>query len=140
MPRVRTDAAERTRQNHHLVEQVSAELGRTVTVREAQAYRRTQKDGKPFPGRIVQREVDLSEDKVRYIGQLLAQVEDFKIIRGVQAGLTLTTSPDFRHLLLDASVISRSGMLCAILFEIPRDLGLDDPDDNDEDDEESDWT
>lgn len=143
MARTRTDAAERTRQNQRLVEQVSAELGRRVTVREAQAHRRAQRDGTVDTPRrgsprgggeshlIPDRELDLTDEQVEYIGKLIAKVEDFKIMRGVTASLSLTTSIDFRHLLVDAATVSRSELLVCVLYKIPRNLGLDDDEDDD---------
>ena len=150
MPRTRTDAAERTRQNQRLVAEVGAELGRPVTVREAQAHRRAQRGldapptgttppvsgasaGSPRGGGtahlVKDRPLDLTGDEVEYIGTLLAQIEDFRIIRGVTASLSLTTSPDFRHLLVDAALVSRADLLVCDLYCIPRNHGLDEGDD-----------
>jgi len=157
MPRIRTDAAERTRQNQRLVAEVGAELGRRVTVAEAVAHRRAQRGGEPPtpPGDgqnggtppptlsdfaaqrgnpvgghaahlIKDRTIDLTDVEVEYVGTLLAQVEDFRIVRGVTAALTLTTSTDFRHLLVDASLMSRADMLVCDLYRVPRCHGLDD--------------
>lgn len=126
MPRTQTPAAERTRQNHRLVERISAELGRPVTVDEAIGYQRAKKLGARFPGHLVSRDIDFSDQQIRYLGQLITQVEDFKLVRGVVASLSLTTVPEYRHLLLDAAAISRHSVLMAVLYEIPRDLGLDD--------------
>lgn len=143
--RRQTPAAERTEQNRRLVAQVSAEIGRKVTVREAEAYRRAQRQG--LDGAVVTGEqrgnprggkdsnaayliedtpVDLTDEQVVYIGTLKARVEDFRILRGHVSALTLTTSTEFRHLLVDAATISRSDLLVAVLYRMPRDLGLDD--------------
>lgn len=144
MPRTRTDAAERTAQNHRLVAEVSAELERDVTLAEAQAHRRAQRQGldgakirgNPRGGKdkgaahlIEDTPVDLTDEAVEYIGTLKARVEDFRIIRGITSSLSLTTSNEFRHLLVDAATISRSDVLVAVLYRLPRDLFDDEGDD-----------
>ncbi len=87
--------------------------------------------------RIPQRVIDLDGVEVVPIGQVLAGVQDFKILRSSIAVLSLTTSPEFMHTLADAAVISRGSVLVADLYEIPRTLvfaGLDDEDEDEEDD------
>lgn len=150
--RLRTDAAERTAQNHRLVEAVSEELGRPVTVREAQAHRRAQRAGLPsgdiadLPKRsnapkagggvahlIEDSPVDLDDEEVEFIGLLKAKVEDFRMLRGTTAVLNLTTSREFRHLLVDAATVSRADLLVVVMYRIPRDLGLEDDEREDDD-------
>lgn len=84
---------------------------------------------------IPDRELDVDPDtELNYIGHLLAGVDDFKILRSTTAVLHLTTSPEFRHILVDASVMSNANLLYVKLYEIPRKLvfGV-------EDDDEDEW-
>lgn len=127
MPRQQTSAVERTEQNNQLTEQVAAELGKdSVTVRYAQQHRRQEK---AIISRIKPRELDLGDAKVVPIGVVLASVQDYKILRGTTAALSLVTNArEFGDVIHDAARISPSGLLVAALFEIPRDLGLEDED------------
>ena len=120
--RTRTDAGERTWQNRALVDQVSAELGKPVGVRQAAAHRRAQKatsvpDGVPY--RVADRVVDFEASDCRRLGQLVARVVDFKVVRGGLALLSLQTSAaDFRHVLVDASLVSQGHPLLVTLDEL----------------------
>lgn len=128
MPRQQTSAQERTEQNDQLREQVAAELGKDhVTIEVAQQYRRNER---AVINRLVARELDLSDANVKPIGVVLAAVQDFKILRGTTASLSLVTNAhEFGAVIHDAALISPRGLLVVALFEIPRDLGLEDEDD-----------
>lgn len=69
---------------------------------------------------IPQRQLDLDDVELIEIGQLLAGVEDFKVLRGSTAVLALHTSTEFAHLLTDASLISRGSLLVVQLYQVKR--------------------
>lgn len=133
MPRVRTDAAERTMQNKRLQAEVATELGQdSITIEKAVAHRRKTKGVKD----IVARPIPMDDDEVVPIGVVLGSVTDFRTVAGGRtAHLAITTNAvEFGHLLLDASVISHSELLVIAMYKIDRKLGLDDyPDEEDED-------
>lgn len=126
MPRVRTDAAERTMQNKRLQAEVATELGQdSITIEKAVAHRRKTKGVKD----IVARPIPMDDDEVVPIGVVLGSVTDFRTVAGGRtAHLAITTNAvEFGHLLLDASVISHSELLVIAMYKIDRKLGL--PDD-----------
>lgn len=128
--RQQTRAPERTEQNHRLKERVAAELGRPVSVREAERYRRAQRqaglwdDAAPAPngtgvprgtlenrGSAVTRLVEdrrldfLTDDDLSPVGRLLGRVLDGKVTRGYLT-LTIQTAPDYAHTVADAVLLS----------------------------------
>lgn len=123
MPRLQTGAAERAMQRERLQREVASELGAdSITVAEAERYRRETRSVTD----IVERELDLSDVDLKPIGVVLAQVTDFKIIRGVTAVLNLATNArEFGPTILNASMLSHGDLLVCALYSIPRKLGLD---------------
>ena len=69
---------------------------------------------------IPQRTLDVTDDEIEHVGQLIAGVNDFKILRGSIAVLNLSTSVEFAHLLTDAAAISRGNLLVADLYQVKR--------------------
>lgn len=143
MARVGTHAAERTAQNRKLVDEVSAELGRRVSRREAEQYRREQKVGGvmsvgPAPDRDVDwgavthkrtihdlmrelvrdRNLDFEDDEVRYMGKVLGRVQDGKMMSGGALSFSVMSSMDFGHTITDLVNISRSHPLLLVAFEV----------------------
>lgn len=110
MARTRTDAAERTEQNRRLVEQVSAELGRPVSRREAEQHRRESKHLVP------DREFDVDPERLQRIGQVLGKPRQYKELSGY-AEITVQTSTEYGHLLLDASRLGE-GKKLLITFDV----------------------
>lgn len=131
MPRQRTDAEERTRQNQRLVEDVERETGVPMSIVRAQEHRRAQRDGST----IQPREVDFEDADLRPIGVVLARVDKYTVNKGATASLALVTNArEFGSILHEAGLISTSDLLAVALYEIPRDVGdLDDDDDEWED-------
>lgn len=127
MARVRTDAAERTKQNKRLQTEVATELGQdTVTLKKAVEHRRKVKG----VADIISRPIPLDDDTAIPIGVVLGAVADFRTVGGKTAHLSVTTNAiEFGHVLLDASMISHSELLVVALYKIDRKLGLDDDDD-----------
>lgn len=130
MARTSTDATERTAQNHRLVAEVATELGtNAVTVRAAQEHRRKTRGVSD----IVARQLDLTDEDVKPIGVVLGTVGEYRARTGT-AHLTITTNnKEFKTVLNDASDLSGSELLVMALYYIPRNLGLED--EYDEDDE-----
>lgn len=156
MARARTTASERSAYNDRIRTEVEQIVGHPVTVRQATEYRQYKAGkrdepewvgeepagemrGSPRGGRtahlIPQRDItELAErDDLEPIGTLLAQIEDFKVLRGGVASLSLTTSVEFAHLLVDASVLSAHELLVAALYKVPR-KAVEDPDESDDGD------
>lgn len=106
-----------------------------VARRRAHAAAERDKGGAVKPAHknhlIPQRELDVEADDLVYIGQLIAGVEDFKILRSSVAVLSLTTSTEFAHLLADAAMISRGNTLVAVLYQVKRDYVFGDDGDDD---------
>jgi hypothetical protein len=80
------------------------------------------------------RELDVEDEELDFIGQLLAGVEDFKVLRGSVAVLSLSTSTEFAHLLTDASMISRGNVLVVDIYQVKRGYIFGDDEDEDDDD------
>lgn len=123
MPRLQTGATERRHQKDQLKREVASELGvDNVTITVAEEYRRRTHSVTD----IVERELDLTDVELKPIGVVLAQVTDFKIIRGVTAVLNLATNArEFGPTILNASMLSHGDLLVCALYSIPRKLGLD---------------
>lgn len=132
MARLRTDAAERTAQNHLLRDRVASELGRDqVTIREAERYARRVKGVVDITRDRVPR--DFSEKNLEPAGVILGHVSDFKVVRGVTAQLSLLTNArEFGDVLMDASLTSASELLVVAMFRVPR-VWSDEADDEDSD-------
>ena len=125
MPRTQTAAAERTAQNLALRERVARELDRPlskVSVRFAQAYRKTQRDAGaqdwpdnaktgPTEGThavdhlVPDRIINFRPEDLTLVGVVLGKVMDAKISRGY-IQFVIQTGPDFAHLLADAVLLS----------------------------------
>lgn len=121
MPRQQTAAAERTEQNHRLVERVEAETGQKTTVRKAQQHRRDEAaEAAKSIARylVVDREVLFPEEDRRRIGQVLGKVMDMKTVRGATVQLTIQTTRDFAHTLTDAALLSVGHPLLITLDEL----------------------
>lgn len=73
--------------------------------------------------------LDPQIDKLESIGQLIAGVQDFKVLRGSIAVLSLTTSVDYAHLLTDASMISRGNVIVVDIYQVSREYIFGDDDD-----------
>lgn len=70
---------------------------------------------------IPQRDLtDLDPSNLRMVGTVLAGVQDFKVLRGATAVLSLATSVEHAHVLTDASLISRGSVLAIDIYEIAR--------------------
>lgn len=131
MPRVETGAAERKAQRDAAQEQVAAELGRPVTVREAAAFRRENKGRVVISTLTADIEVDLGE--LDHVGTILASVRDFRIQPGGYATLQLVTDGrSFSHVLTAAALLSQSHNLVVDLCLTPKPQLEDDEDDAEE--------
>lgn len=132
MPRVQTPAPERARQRERAkadkLEREAEALGLNARTVAGNAKLGRRYDA-TSPHLIPDRVLDFDASEVVHIGQVIAQIEDYRIIRGHTVVLNLATSLEFRHLLADAAAISRAENLVCVLYRIPRDLGLDDDDD-----------
>lgn len=134
MPRIQTPAAERKQQRDAMVEQVEAETGQAVTVREAAAYRREQRGRVTIANLSAEVEVDLTA--LESLGTILAAVKDFRIQPGGYATLQLVTDGrSYADVLSQAALRSQSHNLIIDLCLVPK------PDvDDDDDDAESAYT
>lgn len=126
MARKQTAAAERTEQNHRLVDEVEAETGVPMTVRRAQDHRRNQANG----SNIQAREIDFADTELVPIGVVLAKVDSYRITKATTATLGLVTNArEFGSILHEAGLLSSSDLLAVALYAVPRNLGLDDDED-----------
>lgn len=129
MARVRTDAAERKKQRDEMVEQVSAEVGRGVTVREAAAYRRGSRDRVTIT--TLSADVEVNQDAIESLGVILASIKDFRIQPGGYATLQLVTDGrSYADVLAAAALASQSHNLIVDLCLVPKPT-LDDDEDDD---------
>jgi hypothetical protein len=122
LARTTTDAAERKVQRKATAEQVSATTGKKVGVRAAARQRKKEK-AEPLPPkfkyRIEDRVLTFDAGDARRIGQIVARVVDYKIVRGGLALLSLQTyAADFAHTLTDASLVSQAHPLLITLDEL----------------------
>lgn len=134
MPRKSTDAAERTQQNQRLVGRASKDAGMLATVRTAQQAIRGQKAGSLHPRRpadprefivrgITQsftrdRELGFRPDEVRFVGDIIVEINDIKFYRGGTLVMNVQTTDDFMDTIVDASRMSRGHPLFCRLFEM----------------------
>lgn len=131
MPRIETPAAERKKQRDDMVEQVQAETGQQMTVREAAAYRREQKGRAVITTLTAEVEVEFAE--LEHIGTILAAVRDFRIQAGGYATLQLVTDGrSFANVLSAAALLSQSHNLIVDLSLTPKPQDDDDDDDAEE--------
>lgn len=78
------------------------------------------------------RQIEIDTEAMEHIGVLLAGVQDFKVLRGSVAVLSLATSVEFAHLLTDASIVGRGEHALVIdLWRVKRSYIFDDEDDED---------
>lgn len=121
MARARTDAAERTQQNRRTQEQVAAEVGHPVGVREAIRHRQAKKQEPLEHGFVIRdREVEFDPGDCTRIGQILGRVLDLKVVRGNYVSLSIQASPDFLHTVVDASQVGQGHLLLVTLDELFR--------------------
>lgn len=133
MARVETKAAERKAQRDATVEQVAAETGQVMTVRDATAYRRNERTIVTLNTLTSQVEVDLST--LDHIGSILAAIKDFRIQSGGYATLQLVTDGrSYSDILTAAALLSQSHNLIIDLHLTPK------PQMDDDDDAESAYT
>ena len=118
MARVGVGQTGRVEQRRRSREEETAKRARTRARANAYGSRR---DNNPHASHLIPtRQLELDDVELSHIGQLIAGVEDFKILRGSVAVLSLTTSTEFAHLLADASMISRGSVIVADLYEVSR--------------------
>jgi len=80
------------------------------------------------------RYMEVDPDIMDHIGVLLAGVQDFKVLRGSIAVLSLATSTEFAHLLTDASFVGRGEHALVIdLWQVRREYVFDEEDEDDDD-------
>lgn len=146
MPRKRTDATERTAQNHKLVGRMSRAAGRQVTVREAERMARgeaevinlpvaptTKAQAKLTPivadprefiirgitGYLTEdRVLDYRPEECRFIGDITCEVKDSKTYKGGTVVLSLETDDEFLETITDAIRLSRGHPLFIRLYEL----------------------
>lgn len=80
-------------------------------------------------------QIDVEPDEVRYLGQLVAGIQDYKILRGAIAVLNLATSTGYAHFLADLAMLSRGNKLVLEVFVVDDGYLFDGEDDGDDDGE-----
>lgn len=136
MARTRTDATERNQQNARLVGRASKEAGVAVSRRGALAattypkaaqrlvHPKTPDDSREFIVRGItesitkDRELDFRQDEVRFVGDIIVEVNDMKTYRGGTVTLNVQTTDDFLDTITDAIRLSRGHPLFCRLFEL----------------------
>lgn len=136
MARARTDASERNQQNRRLVGRASKEAGKAVPVRGALATVTRPNEGRRniLPQRpddprefIVRgvteqlthdKQLDFKQDEVRFVGDIIVEVNDMKTYRGGTVTLNVQTTDDFLDAIVDAIRLSRGHPLFCRLFEL----------------------